>query len=182
MGGPIDMERLIDEQQLQQRIEELAKEISQDYRGKTVHLLCLLKGSAIFLADLAKKMDFDIETEFHFLEVSSYGATTKSSGKLTFHSRLRDPLTDKDVLIVEDIIDTGHTLSLVLEYIKKEKPRSLEIVTLLDKPSRRVVHDIQPKYIGFSIPDKFVIGYGLDFNQRYRNLPFIGILDADDIS
>lgn len=176
------MKILIEEADLQERVDELAKKISKEYEGKTLYLLCILKGSVMFLADLAKKLDTDLHTEFHFVEASSYGESTESSGSVEVESSLsHDEFEGKDVLIVEDIIDTGRTLSKIKKDINSHNPASLKICTLLDKPERRVITDVEPEYIGFTIPDKFVIGYGLDYDQQYRNLPFIGILDPEDI-
>ena len=163
---------LISESELDKRISELADEINKDFAGKTVKVLCVLTGGVMFMVDLVKKLDLDIEMDF--MEISSYGASTESSGIVRINRDLKSPITGQNVLLIEDIIDTGRTLSHVKKHMLSQNPDCLKICTLLDKPSRRVVNDVIPEYIGFSIPDKFVIGYGLDYNQKYRQLPFIG--------
>lgn len=167
---------LIDEQTLQKRINEIAEEIMKDYEGKKdITFICILKGSAIFTADLAKKIKNNVQLEF--IRVSSYGDATVSSGKITMKLDLQDSIEGKDVIIIEDIIDTGRTLSYLRDYLKEKKPASLKICTLLDKKERREF-DIEPDYTAFVIPDKFVVGYGLDAAENYRNLPFVGYFDV----
>lgn len=166
-------EILIDQEQLQQRIQELGAEISRDYQGKELHLICVLKGAVLFLADLARNLT--VPVSFDFMAVSSYGASTESSGVVRILKDLEESIEGKDVLIVEDIIDSGLTLHYLYQNLHSRKPASLEIRTLLDKPDRRRV-DVPVKYCGFSIPDRFVVGYGLDFAEKYRNLPYIGVL------
>ncbi|MDI9568008.1 MAG: hypoxanthine phosphoribosyltransferase [bacterium] len=166
-------EILIDQEQLQQRIQELGAEISRDYQGKELHLICVLKGAVLFLADLARNLT--VPVSFDFMAVSSYGASTESSGVVRILKDLEESIEGKDVLIVEDIIDSGLTLHYLYQNLHSRKPASLEICTLLDKPDRRRV-DVPVKYCGFSIPDRFVVGYGLDFAEKYRNLPYIGVL------
>lgn len=165
-------EVLISEEDLKKRVKELAVQISKDFYGKKVTLICILKGGVMFTVDLARNLDLELEIDF--MDVSSYGDSTVSSGKINVLKDLENSIENKDVLLIEDIIDTGNTLNFLIEYLKSKNPKSLKICTLLDKPSRRLV-DINIDYIGFEIPDKFIIGYGLDFNQFYRNLPYIGI-------
>ncbi|MGI6143460.1 MAG: hypoxanthine phosphoribosyltransferase [bacterium] len=166
-------EILIEQERLQQRVQELGAEISRDYRGKELHLICVLKGAVLFLADLSRNMT--IPVSFDFMAVSSYGASTETSGVVRILKDLEQSIEGKDVLIVEDIIDSGLTLHYLYKNLYSRKPASLEICTLLDKPERRTV-DVPVKYCGFSIPDRFVVGYGLDYAEKFRNLPYIGVL------
>ncbi|HHW92049.1 MAG TPA: hypoxanthine phosphoribosyltransferase [Firmicutes bacterium] len=166
-------EILIEQERLQQRVQELGAEISRDYRGKELHLICVLKGAVLFLADLSRNMT--IPVSFDFMAVSSYGASTETSGVVRILKDLEQSIEGKDVLIVEDIIDSGLTLHYLYKNLYSRKPVSLEICTLLDKPERRAV-DVPVKYCGFSIPDRFVVGYGLDYAEKFRNLPYIGVL------
>lgn len=166
---------LIEEEKLQKRIEELAEQINQDYIGEEIILICILKGSIFFTVDLAKKLKNDIKIEF--MQVSSYGQETISSGKIDLKLEITGDVQGKDVIIVEDIIDTGETLDYLNQYIKQKKPSTLKICTLLDKPERRR-KKIDVDYIGFTIPDKFVIGYGLDYDEYYRNLRYIGYIET----
>ena len=167
---------MIPEKELDSRIEELGKRISEDFAGEAVHLVCILKGSAFFVCELAKRITVPVTLDF--MQVSSYGAETRSSGVVRLSKDLDEPLNDKNVIIVADIIDSGRTLSHLVNLLGQRKPRTMSICTLLDKPSRRVV-DVEVKYTGFQIPDEFVVGYGLDFDQKYRNLPYIGVLEFD---
>ncbi len=167
---------MIPEKELDSRIEEMGKRISEDFAGEAVHLVCILKGSAFFVCELAKRITVPVTLDF--MQVSSYGAETRSSGVVRLSKDLDEPLNDKNVIIVEDIIDSGRTLSHLVKLLGQRKPRTMSICTLLDKPSRRVV-DVEVKYTGFQIPDEFVVGYGLDFDQKYRNLPYIGVLEFD---
>ena len=146
-----------------------------EYEGREVHLICVLKGGVFFMCDLAKRITVPVTMDF--MSVSSYGAGTRSSGVVKIVKDLDQPLEGKDVLIVEDIIDSGRTLSYLIEILKKRHPRSLRLCTLLDKPERRVVDNVQVDYCGFQIPDEFVVGYGLDYDQKYRNLPYIGVVE-----
>lgn len=164
---------LISEEQLNKRIKELAEQISKDYEGKSVHLICILKGSVFFCCDLAKRITVPITMDF--MSVSSYGNEKVSSGRVRIVKDLDETIQDKDVLIIEDIIDSGRTLAYLTELLGTRAPRSLNICTLLDKPERRVT-DVSVKYVGFEIPDEFVVGYGLDYQQNYRNLPFVGVI------
>lgn len=164
---------LIDEQTLQNRIYELAKQIEKDYEGEDLTLVCILKGSTIFTVDLAKKINKKLKLEF--MQVSSYGKEKVSSGKINLKLDLPNSVQGENILIVEDIIDTGRTLSYLINHLKQKNPASIKICTLLDKPERRE-YDVKVDYVGFQIPDKFVIGYGLDDKEFYRNLPYIAEL------
>lgn len=167
-------EVLITEEQLQERIQALGKQIGEDYaHSKQLLLLCVLKGSVVFLADLMRAIPLPVQIEF--LAVSSYGHGAKSSGVVKIVKDLDVPLQGLDVLIVEDILDSGKTLFYLSKILRDRSPHSLRIVTLLDKPDCRVT-DIQPDYVGFIVPDEFIVGYGLDYGEKYRNLPYIGTL------
>ena len=165
---------LISEEEVSKKIKVLAEEISKDYEGKQVHLICVLKGGVFFTCDLAKAIT--VPVTFDFMSVSSYGDATESSGRIKIVKDLDDSIENKDVLIVEDIIDSGRTLSHLMELLKNRKPKSIKLCTLLDKPSRRVT-EVKVDYCGFEIPDEFVVGCGLDYAQRYRNLPYIGVVE-----
>ena len=167
------MEVLINEAKLQKRIEELAKKIEKDYEGKEIVLLGILKGSVPFLWELEKRIKNDMQLEF--IEVSSYEGT-ESTGKIKLSKDIASSIEGKDVIIVEDIIDTGRTLTYLKQHILEKKPNSLKIATLLSKPSRRIM-ELEVDYIGFQIEDKFVVGFGLDYDQKYRNLPYIGCIE-----
>lgn len=169
-----NMKTLIDEERLQKRIKEIAEEINKDYIGKELVLICILKGSTFFTVDLSKSIKNDLTIEF--IQVSSYGAGTVSSGNVDLKLDLEKSIEGKDVIVIEDIIDTGRTLSYLLEHLKERKPNSLKLCTLLDKPERRI-YDVKVDYVGFEIPDKFVIGYGLDYDQLYRNIPYIAYIE-----
>ena len=168
---------LIPEDKVDERIAQLGEQISKDYEGKQVHLIGILKGSIFFICELAKRITVPVTLDF--MSVSSYGAGTKSSGVVKLIKDLDEPIEGKDVLVVEDIIDSGHTLSYLLKNLSSRNPASIRLCTLLDKPERREV-DVEVDYQGFSIPDEFVIGYGLDYDQRYRNLPYIGVLSLTE--
>ena len=165
---------LLTEKEVNARIQALGEEISRDYAGKSVHLVCVLKGGSFFMCELAKRITVPVSIDF--MSVSSYGKDTKSSGVVKIIKDLDESLKDKEVIIVEDIIDSGRTLSYLMELLSQRGPKSLSLCTLLDKPSRRVV-DVEVNYTGFDIPDEFVVGYGLDYNQKYRNLPYIGVVE-----
>lgn len=167
---------LIGEKEVDQRIEEIGKQISQAYEGKCVHMICILKGSVFFACELAKRITVPVTLDF--MSVSSYGDDTKSSGVVKIIKDLDEPLEGKDVLIVEDIIDSGRTLSYLIEILKQRHPASLQLCTLLDKPERRV-KEVHVDYTCFDIPDEFVVGYGLDYAQKYRNLPYIGVVQPE---
>ena len=164
---------LIPEDKVDERIAQLGAQISQDYAGKQVHLVGILKGSIFFICELAKRISVPVTLDF--MSVSSYGSGTKSNGIVKMIKDLDEPIEGKDVLIVEDIIDSGRTLSYLLKNLSSRKPASIRLCTMPDKPERREV-DVEVDYQGFIIPDEFVVGYGLDYDQRYRNLPYIGVL------
>ena len=166
---------LVSEEKIVKRIMELGAKISEDYAGKSVHLICVLKGGAPFMCELAKRITVPVSMDF--MSVSSYGNNTSSSGNVKIAKDLDEPLEGKDVLIVEDIIDSGRTLYYLMQLLEKRKPASMKICTLLDKPERRE-RDVKVEYTGFNIPDKFVVGYGLDYAQKYRNLPYIGVVEG----
>ena len=162
---------LLPEQEVNERIAELGRQISEDYAGKSVHLICILKGSVFFTCELAKRITVPVSMDF--MSVSSYGAGTESSGVVKIKKDLDEPLEGRDVIVVEDIIDSGRTLSYLVKELGERKPAGIRLCTLLDKPERRVT-DVKVDYVGFNIPDEFVVGYGLDYAQKYRNLPYIG--------
>ncbi len=168
---------LISEADVDKKIEEMGKQISRDYEGKTVHLVCVLKGGAFFMCELAKRITVPVSMDF--MAVSSYGAGTESSGSIKMIKDLDESIEGRDVIVVEDIIDSGRTLDKLLELLGTRKPNSIKVCTLLDKPDRRVV-DVKVDYTCFSIPDEFVVGYGLDYAQKYRNLPYIGVVEFED--
>lgn len=166
---------MIPEEEVDAKIRELAEKISKDYEGKQVHLVCILKGSVFFTCELAKRITVPVSMDF--MSVSSYGDGTKSSGVVRIAKDLDETLEGKDVLVIEDIIDSGRTLSYLLEVLGKRNPASMKLCTLLDKPDRRT-HEVHVDYVGFNIPDEFVVGYGLDYAQKYRNLPYIGVVEG----
>ena len=168
---------LIPEEEVDRRIAELGEQISSDYEGKTVHLIGILKGSIFFACELAKRITVPVTMDF--MSVSSYGSGTRSTGVVKLIKDLDEPIDGRDVIVVEDIIDSGHTLSYLLQNLTSRHPASLRLCTLLDKPDRREV-EVDVDYQGFQIPDEFVIGYGLDYDQRYRNLPYIGVLSLTE--
>ena len=165
---------LITQEELQARIQELGKQIGRDYEGKTLHLVCVLKGGAFFLTALSQAIPDTVDITVDFMSVTSYGNETESSGIVRIIKDLDEPLKGKHVLVVEDIIDSGRTLAYLLDIFKDRQPASVKLCTLLDKPSRRVV-DVDVDYVGFEIEDLFVLGFGLDYAQLYRNLPYIGV-------
>lgn len=166
-------EILLTEEQITNRVKEMGKAISEDYKGKDLIIVGILKGSVIFASELIKNIS--IPCEIDFMAVSSYGNSTETSGVVRILKDLDHGIEGKDIIIVEDIIDSGVTLDYLLKYLKARKANSIEIVTLLTKPSRRMV-DLDVKYCGFEVPDEFLVGYGLDYAERYRNLPYVGIL------
>ena len=168
---------MIPEDEVNVKIKELGRKISEDFAGQEVHLICILKGSIFFVCELAKRITLPVTIDF--MQVSSYGAETKSSGVVRLSKDLDEPLQGKNVIIVEDIIDSGRTLNHLVNLLGQRHPKSMTICTLLDKPSRRVV-EVDVKYTGFQIPDAFVVGYGLDYDQRYRNLPYICVIEFVD--
>lgn len=163
-------------EELHQRVTQVGAEITRDYRGKSPVLVSVLRGSYIFMADLTRSIDLPCTVDF--MSVSSYGAGTASSGQVKILKDLSEPIDGKDLIIVEDILDSGNTLYYLRDVLEARKPASVSICTLLDKPERRV-KDIKADYVGFQIPDAFVVGYGLDYAERYRNLPYIGILKPE---
>ena len=167
---------LLTEEEVDARIQAMGEQISRDYEGRQVHLVCVLKGGSFFMCELAKRIRVPVSLDF--MSVSSYGSETKSSGVVKIVKDLDETLAGKDVIVVEDIVDSGRTLSYLMEMLKDRKPASLRLCTLLDKPQRRVV-DVHVDYTGFEIPDEFVVGYGLDYDQKYRNLPYIGIVEFE---
>ncbi|MCI8470220.1 MAG: hypoxanthine phosphoribosyltransferase [Clostridia bacterium] len=164
---------LINKTKLEKRIEEMGKQIQKDYEGKEIVFIGILKGSVMFMSELAKNIKNSVALDF--MDVSSYEGT-ESTGEIKINKDIRDSIEGKDVIIVEDIIDTGRTLTYVRDYLKQKNPNSVKIATMLSKPSRRVM-ELQVDYIGFAIEDKFVVGYGLDYNEKYRNLPYIGYIE-----
>ena len=171
------IEVMLSEEKVDARIKELGEQISRDYAGKSVHLICILKGGVFFTCELAKRLTVPVSLDF--MSVSSYGAGTESSGVVRILKDLDEPLAGKDVLIVEDIIDSGRTLAYLIEVLKQRGPKSIHLCTLLDKPERRVKKQVKVDYTCFTIPDEFVVGYGLDYDQKYRNLPYIGVVELD---
>ena len=170
---------LLKEEEVDKRIAEVAAMINRDYAGKEVHLICILKGGVFFTCELAKRLTVPVSMDF--MSVSSYGMDTKSSGVVKIVKDLDDSIKGKNVIVVEDVVDSGRTLSYLLDMLKDRGPKSLRLCTLLDKPERRVV-PVHVDYTGFEIPDEFVVGYGLDYAQKYRNLPYIGVVELDEAS
>lgn len=170
------IEVLLTEEEVDKRIQEIGEQISRDYAGEKVHLVCVLKGASFFMCELAKRITVPVSIDF--MSVSSYGGDTKSSGVVRIVKDLDEPLTGKHVIVIEDIVDSGRTLSYLLDMLGSRGPADVKLCTLLDKPDRRVV-DVKVDYTGFKIPDEFVVGYGLDYDQKYRNLPYIGIVKFD---
>lgn len=167
---------MIDEQTIDKKIREMGETISREYEGKKLHMICVLKGGTFFMCELAKRITVPVSLDF--MAVSSYGSGTESSGKIRIVKDLDEDIDGKDVLVVEDIIDSGRTLKYLLEMLKERNPASLKLCTLLDKPERRVC-EVEVNHTGFVIPDEFVVGYGLDCDQKYRNLPYIGVIEKN---
>lgn len=165
---------LLTEEEVNARISEIAARINEDYEGKSVHLICILKGGVFFTCELAKRLTVPVTLDF--MSVSSYGSGTVSSGVVKIVKDLDEPLEGKEVLIVEDIIDSGRTLAYLIQVLMQRNPASIRLCTLLDKPERRVKKQVTVDYTCFTIPDEFVVGYGLDYNEKYRNLPYVGVL------
>lgn len=168
---------LLSEEQIDARIAELGAQISKDYEGEEVFLVCTLKGACFFACELAKRITVPVALDF--MSVSSYGNSSVSSGNIIMKKDLEESIVGKNVIVIEDIVDTGRTLSYLLDNLRQRKPKSLKLCALLDKPDRRIV-EINADYTGFEIPDLFVVGYGLDYAQRYRNLPYVGILEVEE--
>ena len=164
---------MIDEATVEARIAEIAQQLSKEYEGKTIHIIGVLKGSVFFMCELAKRLTVPVTMDF--MSVSSYGNDTKSSGVVKMIKDLDESIEGRDVVLIEDIMDSGRTLSYLINILKERKPASFKVITLLDKPDRRVV-ELEPDITGFVIPDRFVVGYGLDCAQKYRNLPYIGVI------
>lgn len=164
---------MIDEATVEARIAKIAQQLSKEYEGKTIHIIGVLKGSVFFMCELAKRLTVPVTMDF--MSVSSYGNDTKSSGVVKMIKDLDESIEGRDVVLIEDIMDSGRTLSYLINILKERKPASFKVVTLLDKPDRRVV-ELEPDITGFVIPDRFVVGYGLDCAQKYRNLPYIGVI------
>jgi len=168
---------LIEEKDLKKRVKELAERISKDYEGEEVTLICILSGASIFFADLVRELDLSVK--FEFMSVSSYGSGTVSSGEVKILKDVNHPIVGKNVIIVEDIIDSGCTLSFLKRVLEQRQPKSIRVCTILDKPSRRKL-EFRGDYVGFEIPDEFVVGYGLDFDGRYRNLKDVCVLELTE--
>ena len=166
-------EVLFSEEQLKNRVQEIARQITADYQGKEIMLISVLRGSFVFMADLCRAIDLPCTVDF--MAVSSYGKGTKSSGQVQITKDLSEDISDRHIIVVEDILDSGNTLSYLLKILENRHPASIRLCTLLDKPDRRV-KPVEVHYSGFTIPDAFVVGYGLDYAEKYRNLPYIGIL------
>lgn len=164
---------LIKEETINKRLDELAKQIMEDYKGKDIMFLCILKGSVMFTVELAKRIKNNVQ--FEFIEVSSY-ENNQSTGKIKLNKDISQSIEGKDVIIIEDIIDSGRTISFLKEYLKQKNPNTLKVCSLLDKPSKRIF-EIKADYIGFEVDDRFIVGYGLDDNQNYRNLSYVGYIE-----
>lgn len=167
---------MISEEEIDKKVRELGARISRDYAGRSVHLIGILRGGAFFMCELAKRITVPVTIDF--MSVSSYGSGTVSSGVIKIGKDTDESIEGKDVIVVEDIVDTGRTLSYLLEMLKGRKPASIALCTLLDKRERRT-HEVKVDYTGFQVPDKFVVGYGLDYAQKYRNLPYIGVVETE---
>ena len=174
MNNPYNLQVLYTRDEIETAVKRLAEEITREYRGRKPLLVSVLKGSVIFLSDLARRLDFPLELEF--VQLSSYGSGTASSGKVRMAQVLKTPLKDRDVLIIEDIVDSGQSMAFLIERLKRKKPASIRLCCLLDKPSRRKV-PVAVDYRGFTVPDKFIVGYGMDYAEQYRNLPDICVLE-----
>jgi hypoxanthine phosphoribosyltransferase len=170
----MELEVLISEEQIEARVKELGRQITRDYAGKTVHLICVLKGAYTFLSDLAREIEVPVTLDF--LAVSSYGKGTSTSGEVQLVKDLDSSLEGKEVIVVEDIADTGLTLNYLLNLLRSRRPASLKVAAFLSKPSRRTL-DVPVDYVGFEVPDRFVVGYGLDLDQKYRNLRYVAAMD-----
>ena len=165
---------LITEEEIDRRVRELAAQISKDYEGRKIRMVGILKGASFFMCELAKRITVPVSIDF--MQVSSYGGATESTGTVRIRKDLDESIEGLDVIIVEDIVDSGRTLAFLVDFLKSKGAKSIRYCTLLDKPERRVV-DLKADYAGFEIPDQFVVGYGMDYNQEYRNLPYIGVVE-----
>ena len=172
-----NFEVMISQEELEKRIKEMAAELDKEYEGRTVHLVGILKGATFFACELAKRIT--VPVYFDFMKVSSYGNETESSGVVKIVQDLDEPIRGKNVIVVEDIIDSGRTMHYLFDILRSRGPESVKLCALLDKPDRRVT-EVDIDYTGFVIPDKFVVGYGLDYAQKYRNLPYIGVVTLDE--
>lgn len=172
----MEIKELISEKKIQKRVKELSKEIENDYKDKEINLICTLKGAIFFMTDLARNINRNIKIDF--IKVSSY--VKMESTNVEIKANLLENITNKDVIIIEDIVDTGKTINYLINYLENMGAKSIKVCTILDKPSKRCI-DFKPDYVGFEVDDKFVIGYGLDYNQDYRNLPFIGYVDDEEV-
>ena len=170
----VNIKVLISEEEIQNRVKEIAAQISADYEGESVHLICILKGSLFFTADLARRMT--VPVTFDFMSLESYGERMVSSGKVKLTKDTEGDIGGKNVIVIEDIVDTGRTLSFLMDLLKSRNPKSLKLCTFLNKPERRVT-EVEVDYVGFNIPDRFVVGYGMDYAQKYRELPYIGYIE-----
>lgn len=170
-------EVLVTKEQLEEAIERLGKQLTEDYQGKEVVVVGILRGAALFMADIIRSMDCYLEIDF--MDVSSYGEEFVSSGEVKIVKDLDTRVEGRDILIVEDIIDTGRTLNYIVELLRYRKANDVKVVTLLDKPERRIIPDLIPDYVGIEVPNEFLVGYGLDYKQKYRNLPYIGVLKPE---
>ena len=171
------VEVMLTEEEVDRRIQEIGDQISKDYAGKQVHLVCVLKGGSFFMCELAKRITVPVSLDF--MSVSSYGDATSTSGRVRIVKDLDHTIEGKEVLIVEDIIDSGNTLHYLVDMLQSRKPAGIRLCTLLDKPSRREA-EVEVHYCGFEIPDAFVVGYGLDYKQLYRNLPYVGVVEFEE--
>ncbi len=171
------IKKMMTEEEVDRKIREIGLLISKDYKGKEVHLICILKGACFFACELAKRITVPVTIDF--MSVSSYGGGTESSGHVKIIKDLDAPIEGRNVIVVEDIVDSGRTLSHLMDLLKSRNPESIALCALLDKPERRVV-DVDVKYVGYQVPDLFVVGYGLDYDQKYRNLPYIGVVEFDE--
>ena len=170
-----DLEKiLVKREDIAKAVRELGKKLTEQFRGESPVFICILKGASVFFTDLIREIDLPLTTDF--MVVSSYGSSTKTTGVVKIVKDLDEPLKDRHVLVVEDIVDSGRTLSYLIKMLEDREPASIKLCTLLDKPERRVT-DVKVDYTGFEIPDEFVVGYGLDYDQRYRNLPYIGVVE-----
>lgn len=172
------IEKVISEKEISKRAREIAEQINKDYEGETVHLVGILKGSVMFLCELSKYITVAVTMDF--MSCSSYGDSTTSTGHVKLLKDLDQSIEGKNVIIVEDIVDTGHTLKYLLKVLALRKPKTLKVCTLLDKPSRREVKGLPVDYTGFEVENKFIVGYGLDFEQKYRNLPYVGVVEFEE--
>jgi hypoxanthine phosphoribosyltransferase len=178
MGGIIMKEVIhvkFTPEQIEERITELAKQIMEDFKNETVTLICILKGGVMFMVDLARKLEMDVE--YDFMEISSYGDSQTSSGVVKINKDIKNSVIGKNVIVIEDIVDTGRTLQYLVNHLKAQKPKVLKVCALLDKPTKRVVEGANADYVGFTVPNEFLVGYGLDNRQLCRNLPYVGVLE-----